>query len=281
MNRRVMGMALWQVLLLAGLGLGNLCVVCYGISAISTIIVEQAALPTAAAGITSVAQVTNTPSADATVGADATETPLVAEATVTPTSGPTPTPIPGWERFVGNGVELWVPESFMGGDPALDMDVIVQQVRAFGADYAEAADKLEQELTTASENNTLPVLMVLDTNISGTVALTGVEIYKEAVDPDVELPLDTVMTNFTKAMDPSWKLVERQLVQLDRYPAGLLIFEYKLSVEGGAVWRRIAFYVLRADNTLWVVQYYADRENFRDFRPIMEQSIETFAPLAP
>ena len=28
---------------------------------------------------------------------------------------PTPTAIPGWEKFSGGGIELWMPESFEGG----------------------------------------------------------------------------------------------------------------------------------------------------------------------
>src|SRR5919199_4461962 len=37
-------------------------------------------------------------------------------ATLTPSPAPTVTSIPGWSKFRGGGVEIWLPNSFVGGD---------------------------------------------------------------------------------------------------------------------------------------------------------------------
>lgn len=62
---------------------------------------------------------------------------LLAEEGSQPTaiSHPKNTPIPGWEKFAGEGVELWLPESFEGGNLEEDINAIVENLKKLGPDF--------------------------------------------------------------------------------------------------------------------------------------------------
>lgn len=61
-------------------------------------------------------------------------TPVVLPAEWTPTPSE-PTPIPGWKVFLGEGVELALPEFFEGGDPIARREELLELVRSLGPDY--------------------------------------------------------------------------------------------------------------------------------------------------
>jgi len=71
-------------------------------------------------------------------------------------------------------------------------------------------------------------------------------------------------------------LVERKIEILDRYQAGRLSVDYKITDQQVSVFRKRLIYAIRVDDAMWVVQYLTERDDFKDALPIFELSIQTF-----
>src|SRR3972149_84882 len=54
-----------------------------------------------------------------------------------------PTPIPGWQAYLGRDVQLWLPSGFVGGDPAARREGLLGIARASGPNYAGIVPTLE------------------------------------------------------------------------------------------------------------------------------------------
>lgn len=181
-------------------------------------------------------------------------------------SQPTATPIPGWERFEGRGVELWLPESFEGGDLGKDVDVIAQNLRRFAPDSEQIAQMIEQ-------NPEMYALWAFDTEVGDQGFLTNAAVTTEKVMSSITLDvyLDAALKQF-----PAWlRMMERDIVDIGDYQAGRLLIEFDMvGIEGQEV-----MYAIKDGNTMWVITYAtgADEweERFRDF----EQSASTFKVL--
>jgi hypothetical protein len=174
---------------------------------------------------------------------------------------PTPTAIPGWEKFSGGGIELWMPESFEGGDLANDLDVIVERLRSLGSSYEKLADIIEQ-------NPSAIVLLVYDTKIGATGFLTNVNVVKEKVVSTVTL--DLYLESSSKQLTSyGFKVSEQKIIQLDNYEAGRLV------VQADTLQAKEAIYVIKVKNTVWVITYAAGIAEFSARLPIFEKSANT------
>ena len=70
--------------------------------------------------------------------------PQAPAATPEPTQIPEPTPIPGWEKFEGSSVEIWMPDSFVGGDLEKDIETVTEKLRSLGPDFEATVQMIEQ-----------------------------------------------------------------------------------------------------------------------------------------
>ena len=174
---------------------------------------------------------------------------------------PTPTPIPGWEKFSGGGIELWMPESFEGGDLANDLDVVVERLQSLGPAYENLAKIIEQ-------NPSAIVLLVYDTKLGSTGFLTNVNVVKEQVVSAMTLGM--YLEGSSKQMASyGFKVNEQKIIRLDNYQAGRLV------IQADALKAKEAIYVIKVKNTMWVITYAAGIAEFSARLPAFDQSANT------
>lgn len=181
----------------------------------------------------------------------------------TATIRPTSTPIPGWEKFKGAGIELWLPESFEGGDLSQDLEVIVGKLRTLGSDFEQTAKTIEQ-------NPSAFAIWAFDSKASDSGFLTNVNIIKEKVLSAVTI--DTYMDAVAKKLPPSFKIVDRKKVKLEHYEAMQVVIELELP----NVQAKELIYVIKHSNVMWVITYATGKSEYEQQLPVFEQSANTF-----
>lgn len=182
----------------------------------------------------------------------------------TATSEPTATPIPGWEKFEGGGVELWLPESYEGLSIDEDIDVVVERLRTFGPDFEQMAQTIEQ-------NPSMYVIWAFDSEIGDSGFLTNVAVTTEKVLS--AMTIDTYLDAALKQLPAAFQVVDRDIVSLNDHQAGRLVIEFAVP---GVVGREV-MYAVKDDNAMWVITYATGAEEFDQRLPFFEQSALTFA----
>jgi len=176
---------------------------------------------------------------------------------------PTATPIPGWTKFEGGGVELWLPESFVGGDLSKDVGVIADMLRRFAPDSEQIAQMIEQ-------NPSMYALWAFDSEVGELGFLTNMAVTTEQVLSAVTMDvyMDAALAQF-----PDWlQVLDRDIVPLGDHQAGRLVLEFSMAgVEGKEV-----MYAIKDDNTMWVITFATGKEEFEERLPVFEQSALTF-----
>lgn len=178
-------------------------------------------------------------------------------------STPTVAPIPGWERFEAGGVELWLPESYEGGNLGADLDLIVDNLRSLGPDFEQIALIIEQ-------NPSMYVIWAFDSEVGASGALTNMAITTERVL--TAMTLDTYLDSALGQLPAQFQVVERGVVSLGEYQAGRLVLEFTISGVAG----KELMYVVKDDNTIWVITFGTGAEEFEQRLPVFEQSVQTF-----
>lgn len=173
-----------------------------------------------------------------------------------------PTPIPGWEKFEGGDVELWLPEVFVGGDLTNDLEVIVNNLRSLGSEFDQFADMIEQ-------NPGMFVLLAIDPTLGANRFLTNVNVVKEQVISAITLDtyMDSAVDQF---LSLGFTLIDRKIVQLDNYEAGTFV------VQAETHGSKAVDYIIKVNNTMWVITYTTSIGEFEERLPMFEQSANTF-----
>jgi len=177
---------------------------------------------------------------------------------------PTATPIPGWEKFAGDDVELWLPESYEGGNLSEDVEVIIGNLRRLGPDFEPIAQTIEQ-------NPSLYAMWIYDSEIGESGFLTNVAVAKEKVLSAISV--NTYLDAAVKKLPAQLQVVERDMVSLNAYEAGRLVIEFTISGTTG----KEVLYALKDGNTMWIITFATGEEEFEQRLPIFEQSALTFA----
>jgi len=180
----------------------------------------------------------------------------------TATLAPTVTPIPGWAKFGAGAVELWLPESFQGGDLSNDLDVIVGRLKAMGPEYETIAKTIEQ-------NPGAFVLLAFDSSVGDSGSVTNVTVAKEKVLSS--MTIETCLDAMEKQLPASFTVVERDTVQLEPYLAGRVVAEMRAS----NVAVKELFYLVKQGNVMWLISYATGQSEFESRLPQFEQSIRT------
>lgn len=180
-----------------------------------------------------------------------------------PTATLQPTPIPGWEKFEGAGAELWLPESFEGGDLANDLDVIVNKLKSLGPDFEKTANTIEQ-------NPSAVAIWAFDSNVGSSGSLTNMNVVKERVISAITL--DTYMDATAKRLPASFEVTDRRKVRLEHYEAGQLVVQVELP----STKLKELLYVIKDKNIVWVITYATGMDEFEERLPTFEQSANTF-----
>jgi hypothetical protein len=189
-------------------------------------------------------------------------TPVVLPPKWTETVAVQKSPSPGWEVFTGEGVELWLPDSFEGGDPIQRREELIEMVRSLGPEY-------DSYLQAVESSPTGMVLVCFDLEVSGTI----VGITKR--DIPAELSLDQYLDGLSEALVteiPGTSIVERSIKQFDRFDAGRLVIEFDT---GEAVSRQLTYIVLEG-GIVWTISYASPLDQFTELVPVFEESIASF-----
>lgn len=175
-------------------------------------------------------------------------------------------PIPGWEKFEGGGVELWLPESWVGGDPSedMDMEMIVEGLRSLGPDFEEYAQSIE-------ENPWMFVLFVFDYEVGESGGPTNVNVVKEKVPST--MTIDEYLDLASEQLPAPSQVIERGAVTLADREAGRLVIQAEIS--GVAV--KQLMYIVKEGTTMWLITFATFAEEFAQRLPVFEQSALTFA----
>lgn len=169
---------------------------------------------------------------------------------------PTSTPIPGWNKFEGNGIEIWLPGSFLGGDLSQDLDVILANLRNLGPDFAGIVQLIEA-------NPEMFLIFATDSEVGPSGVLTNVNVTTEQVLSSLEL--DTYLDLATGQFPPQFQVTDRKIVSLGEYQAGRLEIEFQV---GGIAGKEL-LYVIKDGTSIWNITYATGAAEFagrlRDF----------------
>jgi hypothetical protein len=181
--------------------------------------------------------------------------------TLTPTITPTPTetPIPGWSTISGDGVSLWLPDSWQGGNPQDDLDWLL----------ADAAPEVRQYAAVLEENRSAINLWAYDTASSGSFHLTNVNIGQEAVDEAVTV--DLYMDAIDRNLPESFTVTGRQLMNILESQGGRIFIDVNMN---GLVIKEV-MYIFKVGDLMWLVTFAAESDVFDAQLPIIEMSMQT------
>jgi hypothetical protein len=188
---------------------------------------------------------------------------------VPPTETPLPTPTPepegptGFEKFEAGGIELWLPESFEGGDLSENLDVVLAGLEELGPAF-------EQQAQLISQNPDMFVFFGMDTEIGPSGFGTNVNIGTAEGDASVSIQMFIDAT--IAQLPPVMSVVGSEVLTINEYPSGKIELAYDL--EGTSIHQLI--YIIQPDSTVWIVTYTTSEAEFEQRAPDFELSINSF-----
>ena len=190
---------------------------------------------------------------------------------LTTTPWPTITPIPNWQEYSlsGGRARIWLPASYIGGEPSTSSEMIKENLRNTFNDEAFASD-IEGLLAIPEIE-----FFAFDTQFVNSARFMYVG--TEALDPDKPLHMDDYlnqkMDDFAVGDD---RVTGRQIVQLDNYPAGKLVVESKVPAGEVETFITKVIYMIEVDDTMWLITFRTGRDEFSDYQQTIETSAGSF-----
>jgi hypothetical protein len=214
---------------------------------------------------------TDVPTATSTAMPASTNTPTATNTpTITPTITPTPTrlPIPtpalppGWKKLQSAQIELGVPATFIGGEPAREKDSILKNLRALGPEYVSSAKIIDQ-------NPALFAIYAIDSRLGTSGFLTSITV---TVNQIVSTgPTNTLQGGVSQQLLPQYTVLDERTVLLGYYSAERMLI---VSPAQGTRTRQLV-YTITSLNTAWVVAFSTVEDEFFQRLPVFEQSMQT------
>jgi len=180
----------------------------------------------------------------------------------------TPTPAPaaqlpaGWHPLLGSGVELWLPESFDGGDPATRRDELITNLSALGAGYENLVALLEAGAPGM-------VFFAYDSGLAGaTVGITR-------RDLPASVPLSEYLAVFVSEVPnsaPGIVVLDHGTLNVGGEDVGKVMMDI---TTGGTTATQVS-YILHRGDVVYTVSYAVPREFFAEAQPAFEASIGSF-----
>ncbi len=282
--RRILGMKTWQLAALGGMALLDCLVLVAGVVLVFGSLSSRSANQTAAVAPTADSAPTDTtvavPTVDASVPSPepsatsdiffATYTPLG-----TPADSPTFTPSPtssmeGWIKVSVREVELWMPGTFVGGNPRTDAKAIVAALKEKGATFNFPA--IEKDLSASSTNY---VLWAVDSYQGNPAIVTNVYVVYDYLNSGEQLADYT--TRFIGNLSGSFTLIEQSKVTSPIYEITEVILETKNSQGTPA---RLVLYAVQDQNIVWNVVCITAVDEIEVRQPVFDLMIATFRVLA-
>jgi hypothetical protein len=223
-------------------------------------------LPTATPLPTDTREPTATPTKKPTpaVAASATRAPTQAKA-ATATLAPTEASIAGFKNFLGEGLSISLPDTFIGGNLGTDLDLIIANLKKLGSDFSQTVTLIEQ-------NRSLFVLWAFDSNMNDTKFLTNVNIIKQPVLSSITLQM--MMDATAQSLPAQFTVTESKIVTLGPNKAGRI--QVAATVQGTDV-KEVFYLVMDSEHSMMYAITFATSVGEFDKRlPVFDQSVSTF-----
>ncbi len=197
-------------------------------------------------------------------------------ATPRPTATPKPTltPIAGWSRFAFDReeAEIWLPETYQGGDTVEYLDIVMLTLQTF------VDDEIYNNWVENRINENDIVFFGFDTDNEEKVLTIDVFIFKEKIPADLVLTMDDYLNQMMDNLSESGnRVVDRQIVQLHNYEAGRIFVDVEFEVgEDITVRGRQAIYSIWQDDVMWSVLFRTSKEDFKSYQTVIENSANSF-----
>jgi hypothetical protein len=181
------------------------------------------------------------------------------------TTQPAAAPGAGWEKYEGDGAELWLPESFVGGSPSENASA-VEEVAGLGAAFREATRIVEQ-------NPSMFAIWAVDGEVGSSGVLTSATVTRQDVPSSVTM--EAYLGTAEGQLPDGWQMPERGVVTLGDAEAGRLVLEPPpLAASGNKV--KQLLYFIRDGEAMWSITYHAGADEWPERLPVFEQSALTF-----
>jgi hypothetical protein len=189
---------------------------------------------------------------------------------IEPTSTPQPTPTLqsgapdyGWSLFAGDGVEIWLPDTFIGGNPRTDSHQIAADIEALSTDQGAFIDTIEQNISVFN-------FIAFDTTDFDNSTLTNLNIslIQDVGDSSVTDFIDLSMSQFPE----EYSVQETGLTTLSGNEAGYIVVIVDSSQDDCTC----KVNIVKIDNDMWVITYISTSEDYSYWQPIFDQSLQTF-----
>lgn len=181
-------------------------------------------------------------------------------------------PPAGWERFEGEGFELYLPESYEGGSDAEDLSEVAQMLRDAGNEAMAQAVEGGQDYI---------LLYAVDSEINNDFNFyTNVNVIREqnsAInDITIEEYADLTIAQLESIGGIS--ILSSEAVDVPGFDAWRVTEELDAATLFGAEGTlRNAQYLLKSGDTVWIITYTTEGGEYDARQPEFEQSINTFA----
>lgn len=186
-----------------------------------------------------------------------------------PTPMPTITPIPGWHKISNEGFEIWLPESFIGGNN-LDADKIIEQMVKLGPEFEQQANSLKASKTSF-------LIFAFDKNKEDTGLITNMIVSKETVPGNISV-IKYVETIGSRLSKP-YEVIEKNSLSSGRYPIGILITRVNTPQIGEV---SQVMYAIKNGGAVWSLVFTTPSSQFQERLQVFEEIAQTaYVPFTP
>lgn len=191
-------------------------------------------------------------------------------AQVDTTTTETAAPQDGWEKLEGKGVSLYLPPSYVGGNPDTDFDEIREALIEIDPQYEERLNQLEGNAGAIA-------FLAFNTENAESGFPTNINISQTQVE---EATLDQFLEAITAQLSQVFTLSEPETIEIKDYPAATITAT--LAAEEATIQQ--LFYIIQEgsdSSTFWIVTFATTQEQFAEQVSEFEQSIKTFTLTQP
>lgn len=175
---------------------------------------------------------------------------------------------PTFQKLTGDGVSIYLPAGYEGGNPERDIEAVAKQLEDAGEEHEDLSETLREQkkrlVFTAFDNGNDQQGFVTNVNISEQEAIPGTSI---------SVLLDALLLNLEAQ---SYTLISNTTPDINGQPAGRLV----LNAQVGEVELTQLVYVLKGEERFWIVAYVTTADEFEMRSPQFEESIVTFEAIA-
>lgn len=242
--------------------------------------IQSAVEPTATDAPTQAPSLTQAPTEVPTLEPAATETPAPTDtpapsetSTLEPTGSTTfssaeaATAIPGFAKVTGKGMEIYLPDTFVGGNLDNDLDVIIATLKKMGGDVSSYADQIEK-------NRDSFALWAFDTQRSDPNYLTNVNVISQSVPSTLDL--QTIVDQVKSVLPQGAKITAEKTVTLNGYEMERMTVDMQVATAHA----NEVVYLVKDNGKMWMVTFSTSPSEFAKREVVFDRCMTTFKSTA-